>query len=60
MAIKEVNMLATARTTQFADRIRLRALRMVAPHGFGYLGQALSSAELFACLYYGPYRPCVQ
>src|SRR5690348_12875366 len=30
---------------------------MVAPHGFGYFGQALSSAELFACLYAGPYRP---
>ncbi len=34
-----------------ADRIRLRAVRMVAPHGFGYLGQALSSAELFAALF---------
>lgn len=43
--------------SKFADRNRLRALRMVAPHGFGYLGQALSSAELFACLYSGPYRP---
>lgn len=36
---------------RFADRVRLRALQMIAPHGFGYLGQALSSAELFACLY---------
>lgn len=44
-------------TMAFADRIRLRALRMVAPHGFGYLGQALSSAEIFASLYSGPYRP---
>lgn len=30
---------------------------MVAPHGFGYLGQALSSAELLAALFSGPYRP---
>jgi transketolase len=43
--------------SQFADRIRLRAVRMVAPHGFGYLGQALSSAELFAVLYARHYRP---
>ncbi|MGH3401305.1 MAG: 1-deoxy-D-xylulose-5-phosphate synthase N-terminal domain-containing protein [Streptosporangiaceae bacterium] len=42
---------------RFADRIRLAAVKMVAPHGFGYLGQALSSAELFACLFSGPYRP---
>jgi transketolase len=32
---------------------------MVAPHGFGYLGQALSSAELFAVLYLTGYRPGV-
>ncbi|MDR1427723.1 MAG: hypothetical protein LBJ08_08220 [Bifidobacteriaceae bacterium] len=44
-------------TAAFADRIRLRAVRMVAPHGFGYLGQALSSAELVASLYDGPLRP---
>ena len=36
---------------RIADGIRLRAVRMVARHGFGYLGQALSSAELFATLY---------
>lgn len=30
---------------------------MVAPHGFGYLGQALSSAELMAVLFAGAYRP---
>ena len=36
---------------RLADRIRLRAVRMVAPHGFGYLGQALSSAEAVATLY---------
>ena len=34
-----------------ARRIRERAVRMVAPAGLGYLGQALSSAELFAVLY---------
>lgn len=42
---------------RYADVIRLRAVRMVAPHGFGYLGQALSSAELFATLYSGHYDP---
>jgi transketolase len=42
---------------RLADLIRLRAVRMVAPHGFGYLGQALSSAELFATLYSGHYVP---
>jgi len=42
---------------RIADRIRLRAVRMVAPHGLGYLGQALSSAELFAALYANHYRP---
>jgi transketolase len=40
----------------FAERIRLSAVRMVAPHGFGYLGQALSSAELLASLF-SIYRP---
>jgi transketolase len=29
---------------------------MVAPHGFGYLGQALSCAELLAALFTGPFR----
>ncbi|GFG49469.1 1-deoxy-D-xylulose-5-phosphate synthase N-terminal domain-containing protein [Mycolicibacterium agri] len=43
--------------TRFADRLRLRAVRMVAPHGFGYLGQVLSSAELLAALYCTAYRP---
>lgn len=47
----------SAERVAMADRIRLRALRMVAPHGFGYLGQALSSAELFATLYSGHYVP---
>ncbi|KAA9005727.1 1-deoxy-D-xylulose-5-phosphate synthase N-terminal domain-containing protein [Histidinibacterium aquaticum] len=40
-----------------ADRLRLRAAKMIAPHGFGYLGQVLSSAELFAALYGRHYRP---
>jgi transketolase len=43
--------------SRLADQIRLRAVKMVAPHGFGYLGQALSSAELLAALFAGPYRP---
>ena len=42
--------------SRFADQIRLRAVKMVAPHGFGYLGQALSSAETIAALFSGPYR----
>ena len=36
---------------RLADRIRLRAVKMVAPHGFGYLGQALSSAEQVAAVF---------
>ena len=36
---------------ELALRIRLRAVRMVAPRGFGYLGQALSSAELVAAAF---------
>ena len=47
---------STIDVQRFADRIRRRALLMVAPHGFGYLGQALSAAELFATLFSGPYR----
>lgn len=42
--------------SRFADRIRLGAVKMVAPHRFGYRGQALSSAELLAALFSGPYR----
>ena len=41
---------------ELALRIRLRAVRMVAPHGFGYLGQALSSAEQVAAVF-GAARP---
>jgi transketolase len=36
---------------RLATRIRLRAVRMVSPQGFGYLGQALSSAEQVAALF---------
>jgi transketolase len=36
---------------RLATVIRLRAVRMVAPQGFGYLGQALSSAEQVAALF---------
>jgi transketolase len=38
---------------QLATRIRLNAVRMVAIQGFGYLGQALSSAEIFAAIFGG-------
>ena len=43
---------------ELALRIRLRAVRMVAPQGFGYLGQALSSAEQVAAVF-GAARPGV-
>jgi transketolase len=38
---------------RIATRIRLHAVRMVAIQGFGYLGQALSSAEILATLFGG-------
>lgn len=44
------------RLARAATRLRLRALRMVAREGFGYLGQALSSAEEFAVLFCGHFR----
>ncbi len=40
-----------------ATAIRLRAVAMVAPRGFGYLGQALSAAEQYAAVYGTAYRP---
>jgi len=40
-----------------ATAIRLRAVDMVAPQGFGYLGQALSAAEQYAAVYGAAYRP---
>ncbi len=42
---------------RLATAIRLRAVRMVAPQGFGYLGQALSAAEQYAAVYGSAYRP---
>ena len=43
--------LAPGAASDLATRIRLRAVNMVAAHGFGYLGQALSSAEQVAALF---------
>ena len=42
---------------RLATAIRLRAVAMVAPQGFGYLGQALSAAEQYAAVYGAAYRP---
>jgi transketolase len=42
---------------RLAAAIRLHAVRMVAPHGFGYLGQALSAAEQYAAVYGAALRP---
>jgi transketolase len=42
-----------------ADLLRLRAVRMVASHGFGYLGQVLSSAEMMAVVFSEAFRPGV-
>ena len=42
---------------RLATAIRLRAVRMVAPQGFGYLGQALSAAEQYAAVYGAALRP---
>ena len=48
----------TKELRRLATQIRLRATRMVALQGFGYLGQALSSAEIFAVLFGGGFlRP---
>jgi len=41
---------------RLAARIRVCATNMVAIQGFGYLGQALSSAEIFAVLFGGAVR----
>ncbi|MDG4830560.1 1-deoxy-D-xylulose-5-phosphate synthase N-terminal domain-containing protein [Solwaraspora sp. WMMD1047] len=49
--------LAAEELPRLAARIRLHAVRMVAMHGLGYLGQALSAAEVFAVLYGRVYRP---
>ena len=42
---------------RLATTIRLRAVEMVAPQGFGYLGQALSAAEQYAAVYGAALRP---
>ncbi len=42
---------------RLATAVRLRAARMIAQHGFGYLGQALSSAEVFGVLGAGWWQP---
>jgi transketolase len=43
---------------RLATRIRLNAVHMVSIQGFGYLGQALSAAEIFAAIYGGRlFRP---
>jgi len=44
---------------QLARSIRRRAVEMIRPQGFGYLGQALSSAETIATLYARYLRPDV-
>lgn len=44
-----------ARLRQLSVQIRLNALRMVSIQGFGYLGQAFSSAEIFAVLFGGDF-----
>jgi transketolase len=41
---------------RLATRIRMRSTDRVAIQGFGYLGQALSSAEIFAVLFGGAMR----
>src|SRR5438105_766262 len=45
--------MTNAALRELAARIRLNATRMVAIEGFGYLGQALSSAEIFSVLFAG-------
>jgi transketolase len=47
------------RAVALAAAIRSRAARMVSRHGFGYFGQALSSAETFAVLAAHWWRPQV-
>jgi len=50
--------LAARDLRKLATGIRLNATRMIAIKGFGYLGQALSAAEIFAAIYGGGlFRP---
>jgi len=51
--------MAEPQAAAVASRIRSRAVGMVAARGLGYLGQALSSAEIFAALYTSVFRPGV-
>jgi transketolase len=48
---------SAAELRRVATRIRLHATRMIAIQGFGYLGQALSSAEILAVLFARVMRP---
>jgi transketolase len=48
--------LSATELRRVATRIRLHATRMVSIQGFGYLGQALSSAEILAVLFAGVMR----
>jgi transketolase len=43
--------LSAANLRRVATRIRLHATRMISIQGFGYLGQAMSSAEILAVLF---------
>jgi len=49
-------LLDATKLRRLATRIRMRATDMVAIQGFGYLGQAMSSAEIFAVLFGGVLR----
>jgi transketolase len=49
--------LPAADLRRLATAIRLRAVEMVAPQGYGYLGQALSAAEQYAAVYGAALRP---
>ncbi len=49
--------LPAAELRRIATRIRLHATRMISIQGFGYLGQALSSAEILAVLLASVMRP---
>lgn len=55
--LEETSRRRQERARALAAAIRLRAARMVARHGFGYLGQALSSAETFGVLASGWWVP---
>jgi transketolase len=48
-----LNTASTRELRRLATKIRLNATKMVAIQGFGYLGQALSSAEIVATMFGG-------